>query len=72
MIASPKTGQRCRIHYRKSCQSLPHHGSTAVVVTPSQGKPRNHLVRLECGRLVVVPCGNLMPDTQTETISAAQ
>jgi hypothetical protein len=36
------------------------HGASGTVTIVSRGKPRNHLVRLDDGRLVVVPCGNLI------------
>jgi len=45
---------------------LTPHGQTGEAVTPGRGKPRNHLIRLDCGRRVIVPAGNVRPDTTTE------
>lgn len=62
MIANPRPGRRVRLHYRRSvAPHAPHHGRAGVVVAAGKGRPRNHLVRLDGGLLVVVPCGNLNP-----------
>lgn len=62
MISNPRVGQRVRLHYAK--RAIPHffHGRRGMVVVAGKGKPRNHLVKLDGSILVVVPCGNLMPE----------
>lgn len=60
MLSSPRPGQRVRIHYAASYAStMPFHGLAGVVVVSGRGRPRNHLVGVG-GRMVVVPCGNLV------------
>ena len=58
MILNPIPGQRIQVWYRKSNQHLPYHAKSGVVLTPSKGKPRNHLIAVK-GQPVVVPCGNI-------------
>lgn len=61
MIANPRIGVDVRVHYNaKRAPTMPHHGKLARVVIASRGKPRNHGVLID-GRVVVVPCGNLVP-----------
>jgi len=63
MLTCPKIGQQVVLHYaRKSVESgaTPHHGKVGTVVAKkTKGKPRNHLIALSDGLLVVVPCGNI-------------
>lgn len=62
MLSNPRVGDRVRVHYRKRVGNfMPWHGRTGVVVVPGRAKPRNHLVRIDAGPLVVVPAGNLNP-----------
>jgi len=59
MLNHPKVGQEVELRYAKSKREVaPYHGMTGVVVRVTKGKPRNHLIRV-CGRLVVVPAGQL-------------
>ncbi len=37
----------------------PFHGKLGEIVATGRGSPRNHLVRLDGGAMVIVPCGNL-------------
>lgn len=59
----PRIGQQVRLHYNRKVVAagiVPHHGKTGVVVARStRGKPRNHLIRLDDGMLVIVNGGNL-------------
>ena len=60
MMANPRPGQRCRLHYVKAKRThFAYHGRVGVVEIVGRGKPRNHLIRLDDGPLVVVPCGHL-------------
>lgn len=65
MLTCPRIGQAVTLHYNRrlaASGAVPHAGRHGVVVArKTKGKPRNHLVRLGCGRLLVVPCGNLRP-----------
>ncbi len=72
MISNPRPGQRVRLHYatkpaRKGCPTkadyMPHHGALGRVEIAGRGRPRNHGVRLDSGRFVVVPAGNLQRPT---------
>jgi hypothetical protein len=58
MMLNPTPGQKIQVWYRKSNHHLPFHAQRGVVLIPSKGKPRNHLVSVD-GRPVVVPCGNV-------------
>lgn len=62
MLTNPRPGQRCRIHYaRDYAHTMPHHGKTGEIVLASQAwKGRNHLVKLDSGKHVAVPAGNLV------------
>jgi len=59
MLSNPKPGQRVVLHYRASARGRMPHGARGVVEVPGNARPRNHLVRLDDGRVVVVPAGNL-------------
>ena len=62
MLANPKPGTRVVLWYarRPGFEHLtPWHGCTGVVVHAGRGRPRNHTVRLDNGRMVGVPAGNL-------------
>ena len=60
MIVFARPGQRVRLRYNRRVRDcVPYHDRTGTVVIASTGKPRNHLVRIDDGPLVVVPCGNL-------------
>jgi len=60
MISSPRPGQRVRVHYAAAYAPwMPWYGRDAIVVISGRGRPRNHLVSID-GRMVVVPCGNLV------------
>lgn len=62
MVANPRVGQRVRLHYAaRSRAAAPLHGRTGTVAVAGRGRPRNHLVELDGGGRVVVPCGNLQP-----------
>lgn len=64
MLTNPRPGQRVRLHYAAAKRPyFPYHGRTGAVVVGGRGKPRNHLVRLDGGPLVVVPGGNLVPES---------
>lgn len=60
MMANPKKGTRVRLHYRVVMRTVCPHGATGTVEIISRGRPRNHGIRLDDGRLVAVPCGNLV------------
>ncbi|MBU1001636.1 MAG: hypothetical protein KKE73_03830 [Proteobacteria bacterium] len=67
MLIAPAVGQRVRLHYNpKDASKMPHHGKAGAVVISGRGKPRNHLVRLDNGPLIVVPCGNIYKATATQ------
>jgi hypothetical protein len=60
MMSHPRIGQPCRLHYRAALRPIaPHHGRIGTVVAAAGGRPRNHLIRLADGTLVVVPAGHL-------------
>lgn len=59
MLSNPKPGQRVVLHYRESARARMPHGAAGVVEVAGNSRPRNHLVRLDDGRAVVVPAGNL-------------
>lgn len=60
MILNPRPGSIVQIWYRPGLRDwMPYHGRHARVIVASRGRPRNHLVRLRGGILVVVPCGNI-------------
>jgi hypothetical protein len=60
MMLNPRVGQRVQVWYGQALRAVvPYHGRPAVVVVAGRGRPRNHLVRLDDGTTVVVPCGNL-------------
>lgn len=62
MILNPSIGQRVRLHYAKRASGfMPHHGCEGVVRIAGRARPRNHLIQLDDGPQVVVPCGNLQP-----------
>lgn len=65
MLSHPRPGQRVELRYRAETRPVfPWHGAAGVVVTPSHGHPRNHLVRLDCGFLMIVPAGNLVKEVK--------
>jgi len=62
MIVHPSIGQRVMLWYAAKWQAFGAqcHGMTGAVEIRAKGPgPRNHGVRLDNGRLVIVPCGNL-------------
>lgn len=63
MLTCPRVGQLVQLHYSRKVVAAgcaPHHGKIVeVVVRATRGRPRNHLIRLPDGVLMVVPCGNL-------------
>ncbi len=59
MLSNPKPGRRIVLHYRASARGRMPHGERGVVEVTGNARPRNHLVRLDDGRAVVVPAGNL-------------
>ncbi len=63
MLTCPRIGQLAVLHYARqtvAAGAAPHHGSVVTVVgRKTRGRPRNHLVQLPAGQLVVVPCGNM-------------
>jgi len=60
MLINPRLGQKVQVWYRESNRHLPYHADYGMVVTRSQGKPRNHLIHIFGKNRVVVPCGNLI------------
>ena len=62
MISNPRMGQMVQCWYR--VRAMPLHGKIGTVEIVSQGKPRNHGVRID-GVLYVIPCGNLRMETKT-------
>lgn len=65
MICHPKPGTRVRLRYRKQLVTAgmaPHHDQTGRVVLPAKRRPLNHVVEMESGELVNVPCGYLMKE----------
>lgn len=62
MIAYPKPGQRVELRYRERLRAICPHGQRGTVVVAGRGKPRNHLVRLDDGRDLIVPCGHLIKE----------
>lgn len=67
MIWAPKEGQRVRIHYaikkgKKILPPKPLQDMVAVIVEiPRRGRgPRNVLVKLDDGRLIIVSRGHLV------------
>ena len=71
MLTCPRIGQPVRLHYARrlvDAGAAPHHGKIgAVVIRKTKGKPRNHLIRLADGLLLIVPCGNLVAATESES-----
>ena len=69
MIANPKPGRRVILAYRPSLRGPTGlHGAVGRVAVAGRGPgPRNHLIRLADGRLVVVPCGHLMAPKEDTT-----
>jgi len=59
MISYPKINQYVMVWYRQSNRHLPYHGQTGRVVLAGRGRPRNHLLKMQTGEMVSVPCGNL-------------
>ena len=60
MLVNPQKGQPVELRYREKLRALfEHHGKRGVVEIAGRGKPRNHLIRLESGERIVVPCGHL-------------
>jgi hypothetical protein len=59
VIANPRPGARVVLWYAPRARPYFLHAAAGVVVVAGKGRPRNHLVRLDSGALVVVPCGNL-------------
>ena len=61
MLTNPRPGTPVILWYARkpgSDRIAPHHGKTGVVIAAGQGRPRNHMVLLDSGP-VVVPAGNL-------------
>lgn len=50
---------RAILHYRESLRTITPHGQQGEVIIVGRKRPRNHAVRLDSGRVVVVPAGNL-------------
>lgn len=61
MIRFARVGNRVQLWYRKSMAAFfPFHGQAGLVVAAGHGPgPKNVGVRLDSGRTVVVPSGNL-------------
>ena len=61
MIWHPRIGQRVELHYRKSMRCNDLHLALGVVTVAGTGPgPINAEVKLDDGRTVVVPRGNMM------------
>jgi hypothetical protein len=62
VIARPKPGRRVALAYRPALRPVCPHGAKGRVLATGKGPgPLNHLVRLDDGRVLVVPCGHLVP-----------
>jgi hypothetical protein len=60
MLVHAAKGNRVELCYRKSLRTcFLHHGKKGTVEIGGRGKPRNHLVRLDSGERIIVPCGHL-------------
>ncbi len=60
MLANPQPGQRVEFRYRKQLRELTGlHGKQGTVVIVGKGRPRNHGVHVDGGKLIFVPCGHL-------------
>jgi hypothetical protein len=63
MLFSPTIGGIYKIHYGKRYPGMPYQDRHCRLVQVAKGRPKNVLVRLKEGVLVVVPIGNLIkPD----------
>lgn len=62
MLSAPAVGQRVALRYRPALRGLVGglHGARGTIVLAGRGRPRNHLVRLDDGRRVIVPAGHLV------------
>lgn len=62
MIWQPRNGQRVELHYRKDMRVIcPYHLARGVIVAAANGKgPRNAAVKLDNGRMICVPRGNMV------------
>lgn len=60
MLSSPKIGARVELRYRQSFRSVMPHGQRGNVVIVGRSRPRNHAVKLDSGRVAIVPAGNLI------------
>jgi hypothetical protein len=66
MLSNPRPGQRVRLHYANARRYFfVYYGRSGTVEIAGKGRPRNHLVRLDDGTRVIVPAGNLYPDSPT-------
>jgi hypothetical protein len=63
MLTCPRIGQQVVLHYARRAVDAgctPHHGRVGVVVgRKTKGRPRNHLVQVDDGTVLVVPAGNI-------------
>jgi len=59
MLANPHIGKLVKVWYRKENRHLQFHNKRGFVLIASRGRPRNHLISIIDGPVVVVPCGNL-------------
>ncbi len=71
MLSHPQIGQRVELRYaparRAVCRSgdgRALHGCFGTVLVAGRGRPRNHLIRLDDGREVIVPAGNLRKENE--------
>lgn len=64
MLAHPLKDARVIIRYAKEMAHLfQWHGCAGKVVISAKGPgPLNHLIQLDQGPLVIVPCGNLVKE----------
>jgi hypothetical protein len=62
VIANPKPGQRVELRYRESLRAICPRGARGVVIVAGCGRPRNHMVRLDDGREMIVPCGHMIKE----------
>jgi len=59
MLFNPRLGQHVQVWYQAAVADfMPLHGKYGRITIVSQGKPRNHGVRID-GTVYAVPCGNL-------------
>jgi len=59
MIWRPKPGQRVELHYKESMRAVCPHLEKGIVIKSGGRKIVNALVKLDDGKMLIVPRGNL-------------